>query len=79
MLSRIPLCHYTQTFFHFHKLNARLLQNPRFNLDVPKMQQVEFPLYVMLFSNRAWLVSHNLRNNSGRDFHPFRQRAKGTA
>jgi len=33
----------------------------------------------MLFSYRAWLVSHNLRNDTGRDFHPFRQRIKGTA
>src|SRR5665647_417120 len=60
------------------ELDTCLLQYPRFNLNVPQVQQVEFPLDVVLFSNGAWLVSHNLRNDSGRNFHPLRQRAKGT-
>jgi hypothetical protein len=71
--------HHPQTGPHWHKLNSGLLQYPRFNFDVPQMQQVKFPLDVVLFGYRAWLVPHNLRNNSGGDFHPFRQRAKGAA
>jgi len=33
----------------------------------------------MLLSNRAWLVPHNLRNDSGRNFYSFKQCAKETA
>lgn len=51
----------------------------RFNFAVPLVQQAEFPLYAVLFRYRAWLVSHNLRNNSGRDFNPLGQRAEGAA
>ena len=69
----------TQTGLHWRKLDSGLLQYPRFNLDVPQVQQVEFPLDVVLFSNRARLVPHNLRHDTGKHFHPFRQRVKGTA
>ena len=41
-------------------------------------QQVEFTLYVVFFSNRA-IVSHYLRNDSGRDFNPLRQCARNGA
>ena len=40
-------CHHTQTGLHWHKLNIGLLQYPRFDFDVPQVQQVEFQLDVV--------------------------------
>ena len=59
--------------------DSGLLQNPRFNLDVPLTQQVERAAAVMLLSDGTWLVSHDLRAYTSRAFNPFSQRAKGTA
>jgi hypothetical protein len=73
------LSHRPQSSFHLNKFNSGFVQYPRLYFDVPHMQQVEFPLYVVLFSNGAWLVPHYLSNDTGRHFHPLRQCAKGTA
>ena len=67
----LRLFHRTQTRLRWNMLNSSLLQYPRFNFDVPQVQQVEFPLDVVFLCYRARLVPHYLRHDTGRDFHPL--------
>ena len=61
-------CHHAQfTRLCFGiKFNPGLLQNPRLDFFVMHTQQVKRSHGVMLFSGRAWLVSHELRHHASR-------------